>query len=103
MGKGSEITEQVGRNVVEKQRSDDIGIVVSPSRFSPLMGIEEEEVEGGNDEESEGAEKEVNDVEEGEITGETGHSSRIASGAKDCSIKGPEVCWPTGNIQKNFR
>ncbi|KAG5374998.1 hypothetical protein IGI04_039594 [Brassica rapa subsp. trilocularis] len=71
--------EQNNRSTTKKQSLDENIIVVSPSRFSPLMGIEEEaeEVEDNVVEEVE------IDVEEGEITGDARCSNaRVASGVK---------------------
>lgn len=60
----------------EKLRVEDADIVISPSRFSPLMGIDEE-VADHDDKEGE------NDVEEGEITGEAGSAKpHLATGTK---------------------
>ncbi|KAJ4876557.1 DUF4283 domain-containing protein [Raphanus sativus] len=66
--------KQVDNSVMDKQLSVEAAGVVSPSRFSPLMGIEEdeEEVEGNGE----------LDVEEGEITGAAGSQGKETQGAQ---------------------
>lgn len=71
----SETVEIENQSLEERFATVEDPIVVSPSRFSPLMGIEEEEVAEVEDE-----------VEEGEIPEETGHPiNRVSSAAKKSS------------------
>ncbi|KAF2605682.1 hypothetical protein F2Q70_00026015 [Brassica cretica] len=71
----SETVEIENQSLEERFATVEDPIVVSPSRFSPLMGIEEEEVAEVEDE-----------VEKGEIPEETGHPiNRVSSAAKKSS------------------
>ncbi|KAF8113122.1 hypothetical protein N665_0056s0027 [Sinapis alba] len=75
---GNESVVQITRSSIEKQ-TDEATIEVSPSRFSPLMGMEEEELVVADG----GAGEDEIDVEEGEITGEAERScARVPTGGK---------------------
>lgn len=80
-GDSWERVQQYSHHTIDKPLLEDASLVVSPSRFSPLMDIEEEGVEG----EEEDVEAVVggSEMEEGEITGEVGRpSTRASSGIK---------------------
>ena len=102
-----------GAEVDAVQINDKEGIVVSPSRFSPLLGIDEEDAEE-NEEETMEVNKELEDgeISEGKLIQrpdspprKTTYTCIFAESSEgcNCSSKGSDAGWQAGGAQKNFR